>query len=68
MAGFSFSIDHRWALDIGYRALYMDGASSAITVTSMVPNVSTQPTQHSTATLDSVWEHQVRVGLRLNIW
>jgi opacity protein-like surface antigen len=64
MAGVSFSLDHRWALDVGYRALYMDGMSSTITVPSFV----TTTTQHSTATLDSSWEHEVRVGLRFNIW
>jgi opacity protein-like surface antigen len=66
MAGMTFSIDQRWALDIGYRALYMDGRNSSITTPSFVSVVT--PTQHSTATLGEIWEHQVRVGLRWNIW
>jgi opacity protein-like surface antigen len=68
MAGMSFSLDHRWALDIGYRALYIDGKSAAITVNSIIGPASTQPIQHSKATLDETWEHQFRVGLRFNIW
>jgi len=64
MAGVAFSVDHRWALDVGYRALYMDGGSASITTTSLVTGLA----QQSTADLGDVWEHQVRVGLRWNIW
>ena len=67
MAGVAFAIDHRWALDIGYRALYMDGASTSDHGELHGANGST-PDPDSTATLDGAWEHQVRVGLRLNIW
>jgi opacity protein-like surface antigen len=66
MAGVSFSIDQRWALDIGYRALYMEGGSATITTPSFVSVVT--PTQRSLATLGDTWEHQVRVGVRFNIW
>ena len=27
MAGVTFSFDHRWAIDIGYRAQYLDEVS-----------------------------------------
>ena len=66
MAGVTFAIDHRWALDVGYRALYMGGSSASVTV----PSVSTgaPPLQTSTTTLGNTWEHQARVGVRLNIW
>jgi len=43
MAGFSFSLDNRWALDVGYRALFMDGMSSTIDTYSFVSST----TQHS---------------------
>jgi opacity protein-like surface antigen len=66
MAGVSIAFDHRWALDIGYRALYMGGSSATVTTPSFVSVLT--PTQHSTATLGDTWEHQVRVGLRWNIW
>lgn len=62
MAGATFAIDHRWALDLNYRALYMQGGSVSITTTGLASN------QVSTATLGDSWEHQVRLGLRLNIW
>ena len=60
MAGASFSWDPAWAIDISYRALYLDGGSVTATLTG--------PSEVSTATLDDVWEHQIRVGLRFNIW
>ncbi len=66
MAGVSFSFDHRWALDVGYRALYLEGTSSTITTPSFVSVLN--PTQRSVATLGDTWEHQVRVGVRFNIW
>ncbi len=66
MAGLSFSIDQRWAIDVGYRALYMEGGGATLTTPSFVSLVT--PTQHSTATLGDTWEHQVRVGVRFNIW
>jgi opacity protein-like surface antigen len=65
MAGASISFDHRWALDIGYRALYMDGTSATATIPSFFAG---QPAQQTTAALGDVWEHQIRVGLRWNLW
>jgi opacity protein-like surface antigen len=65
MAGASISFHHSWALDIGYRALYMDGISTTVTIPSFFAG---QPAQQSTAALGDVWEHQVRVGLRWNLW
>lgn len=64
MAGASFSFSHQWALDVGYRALYLDGG----TVTATLPVDAPNPAQSSRVTLDNMWEHQVRVGLRYNIW
>ena len=60
MAGASFSWDPAWAIDVSYRALYLDGGSVTATLTG--------PSEVSTATLDNVWEQQVRVGVRVNIW
>lgn len=59
MAGVTFAFDHRWALDVNYRALYMQGASVSTTLSNA---------QISKAALADSWEHQVRVGLRFNIW
>ncbi len=61
-AGMSFAFDHRWAIDVNYRALYLQGASVNLTTRGLSTN------QVSTATLGDTWEHQVRVGLRFNIW
>ena len=62
MAGASVSFSHAWAIDMNYRALYLDGGSTTTTLTG------TDPTNISKATIGDVWEHQVRVGLRFNIW
>jgi opacity protein-like surface antigen len=59
MAGASFSIDPTWAIDVNYRALYLDGGSVTTTL---------DTAEVSTASLGDVWEHQIRVGLRFNIW
>ena len=58
MAGVSFSLNHQWAIDVNYRALYLEGASVTTTLNP----------EPSTARIGDVWEHQVRVGLRLNLW
>lgn len=59
MAGITYAFDHRWALDLNYRALYMQGASASTTLSNG---------QISKAALADSWEHQVRLGLRFNIW
>jgi len=59
MGGVSFSIDPRWAVDVSYRALYLDGASVATTLNTA---------EVSKVTIGSVWENQVRIGVRFNIW
>ncbi len=59
MAGMSFSWSHAWVLDVGYRALYMDGGEVSVAL----PGPLT-----STARIGSQWEHQLRVGLRANLW
>lgn len=58
MAGVTFSFDHRWALDVGYRAQYLDEVSVDLTPSG----------QLSKATMGDHWDHQVRAGLRWNIW
>ena len=59
MAGASFSLNHQWALDVSYRALYLEGGSVTTTLNT---------TEISKVTIGDVWEHQARVGLRLNLW
>jgi opacity protein-like surface antigen len=65
MAGITFAFDHRWAIDVGYRAMYLDGVSASATTSSILNPASTQTT---TAELGPTCEHQVRVGVRFNIW
>lgn len=60
MAGASFSWTHGWALDIGYRALFMDGGDVTTTLSGTGGT--------SRVDIGSQWEHQIRVGLRANIW
>lgn len=62
MGGVTFAFDHSWAIDLNYRALYLQGGNVALTTTGLATN------QRSTVTLGDTWEHQVRIGLRFNIW
>lgn len=59
MAGVTFAWSHAWAVDVGYRALYLGGIDVTAPLTSG---------QTSKATLDGAWEQQMRVGLRFNLW
>lgn len=61
MAGVSISWSHTWVLDIGYRALYMDGGD-------LVTPISGGSATPSRIEIGSQWEHQLRVGLRANLW
>ena len=60
MLGVSYSWSHSWVLDIGYRALYMDGGDVVTTLSGTGGT--------SRVEIGSQWEHQVRVGLRANLW
>jgi opacity protein-like surface antigen len=60
MAGFSISPDHRYAWDFSYRALYVDGGSITTTLTGTGGT--------STVDIGGHWDHQLRVGLRVNLW
>ena len=62
LAGVTFAFDHRWAIDLNYRALYMQGFDSPVVVAGLTT------AQQSNARLGDSWEHQVRIGLRFNIW
>lgn len=59
MAGVTFAWSHAWAIDVGYRALYLGGIDVSAPLTSG---------ETSKATLDGAWEQEVRVGLRFNLW
>jgi opacity protein-like surface antigen len=60
MAGVSISTDHRYAWDFSYRALYVDGGSIATTLSGTGGSSSVDIGGH--------WDHQLRVGLRVNLW
>jgi opacity protein-like surface antigen len=60
MAGVSISTDHRYAWDFSYRALYVDGGSITTTLSGTGGTSSVDIGGH--------WDHQFRVGLRVNLW
>jgi opacity protein-like surface antigen len=61
MAGASFAVSHSWMIDVNYRALYLGSVDVVTPVNTLVPS-------NTRAQLGDTWEHQVRVGLRFNIW
>jgi hypothetical protein len=58
IVGFSYAFDHSKALDVNYRLQYIQGGEVA---------GSTHGNANSLKTTD-LWEHQLRAGLRWNIW
>ena len=58
MAGLSYSLDEHWALDVGYRLLYVGGLSGSAMING----------NQSTLKINDYFEHQVRAGVRLNVW
>jgi opacity protein-like surface antigen len=60
MAGVTMSWAPGWALDVGYRALYMSGGSITTTLSGTAGT--------SSVDIGSQWEHQLRVGVRVHLW
>jgi opacity protein-like surface antigen len=58
MVGFSYAFDHSKALDVNYRLQYIQGGEASGTVHG----------EGSKLKADDLWEHQIRAGLRWNIW
>jgi opacity protein-like surface antigen len=58
-AGVVYDIDQHWSVDCNYRAVYIDGVS--------IPAAFSNG-QASRGVVGAQWEHEVRVGLRLNVW
>jgi hypothetical protein len=58
VVGFSYAFDHTKALDVNYRLQYIQGGEVA----------GTSHGNASTLKASDLWEHQLRAGLRWNIW
>jgi opacity protein-like surface antigen len=63
MAGFSFAFSPAMAFDVNYRLQYIQGTDVSMPVTV----VSGGPYNSKMNTGD-LWEHQVRAGIRWNLW
>ena len=67
MAGFSARLADRWSLDAGYRFLYVgDAATSDIQIT-RANNLPIYPQTTPAAQVHDMYEHQLRVGLRMDL-
>ena len=67
MAGFSAKLADRWSLDAGYRFLYLgDAQTGDIQITRAVP-VAGAPNSTPSITVHDMYDHQFRVGLRMDV-
>lgn len=64
MAGMTYNFDKRTALDINYRLQYIQGYDIVSSV--RVPDAAVAA--DSRAKVGDLWEHQLRAGVRLNLW
>ncbi|MCB1549653.1 MAG: outer membrane beta-barrel protein [Hyphomicrobiaceae bacterium] len=58
MIGFSYAWDTRWALDVNYRYLFVGGSSVPLALN----------TSESKLSIDDLHEHQLRAGVRVNLY
>ncbi len=58
VVGFSYAFDHSKALDVNYRLQYIQGGEVS----------GTSHRNDNTLKASDLWEHQLRAGLRWNIW
>jgi opacity protein-like surface antigen len=64
MAGVTYNFDKRTSLDVNYRLQYIQGYDVVSSV--WVPGAAAA--SESRAKVGDLWEHQVRAGLRVNLW
>jgi opacity protein-like surface antigen len=65
MAGATVKIDNRLSLDLNYRLQYIQGYNTAI---QLAPISAGGTTYTSRMTISDLWEHQLRAGVRVNLW
>ena len=67
MAGFSAKLGDRWSLDAGYRFLYLgDAHTGDIMITRAAPVVGA-PASTPDPVIHDMYDHQFRVGLRMDV-
>ena len=67
MAGFTTKLADRWSIDAGYRFVYVgDANTDGIQITRIVNNPA-WPQSTSGMTVRDMYEHQLRVGLRMDL-
>lgn len=69
MLGTTYAIDHRTVFDFNYRAMYAQGFDMRTNVTGNFGAGTTgTQTKESRLSVGDTWEHQIRAGIRVNIW
>jgi opacity protein-like surface antigen len=70
MAGATVKIDQRTTLDLNYRLQYIQGYNvvSNVAPPSAVSASGAQTTYGSRMSVGDLWEHQLRAGVRVNLW
>jgi opacity protein-like surface antigen len=65
MAGATMKIDHRTSFDLNYRLQYIQGYNTSMQLSPASANGSAYT---SRVTISDLWEHQLRAGVRVNLW
>jgi opacity protein-like surface antigen len=69
MAGATVKIDHRTSLDLNYRLQYIQGYNTTMQLSPAWAASPTGPTTYtSRIAISDLWEHQLRAGVRVNLW
>jgi opacity protein-like surface antigen len=68
MAGVTYNFDKRTSLDLNYRLQYIQGYDVVSAVQAPGSATATAATVDSRAKIGDLWEHQLRAGVRVNLW
>jgi hypothetical protein len=68
MAGLGYSLGPRAVLDLNYRLQYLQGFDTSMSIGAPQAPTSTATTYSSRFSVGDLWEHQIRAGIRWNLW
>jgi opacity protein-like surface antigen len=67
-AGFSYALSQSTLLDLNYRLMYLQGYEVSTSVPGVWLSTPATGTVDSRLKVGDTWDHQLRAGLRVNLW
>jgi opacity protein-like surface antigen len=68
MAGLGYSLGPRAVLDFNYRLQYLQGFDTSMWIAAPQGPTSMATSYSSRVSVGDLWEHQIRAGIRWNLW